>query len=110
VNKPDFRPLYDDCMETGNKHTESNCGLCNDDFFDRDMDLHPEQFRRFRTPKYQLDHHKCPMDLRANGPFGFGCFYDCYLFSNRMPTPEKIKEMVQKIREMVDARIMESGA
>lgn len=111
MSKPDFRPLYDDCTDTGNKHTDSNCGFCNDKFFDRDMDKHPERFRQFRTPKYQLDHHKCPMDMREKSDvsFGFGCFYNCYLFSNRMPSSEKIKEMVKKIRELVDERIKAAG-
>ncbi len=96
VKEPGFKPNCFDSTALGDKYTESNCGLCCDDFTDKETAMWPNQFPERKSLKYRLEHHKCPFDERVESGFGFGmgCFYKCYLFSNRTYDVQLILKMV----------------
>jgi len=99
VNKPDFEVHRFDSTFPGDKYTESNCGLCNDEFCELDMALFPEQFPERKTTKYREQWHKCPFDTRPmTSEFKSGCFYTCYLFDKQYGEHdvELMKEMIEE--------------
>lgn len=86
INQPEFVVYCYDSTVVGNRYTESNCGLCNEEFVTADTAMFPGYFPGRRDMKYRQKHHKCPFDLRGAEPaegFSMGCFYSCYLFKNR---------------------------
>lgn len=103
VNGPNFVVCAVDSTEIGNKYTESNCGMCNDNFTDEDMALFPDQYPSRKTMKYRAENHKCPFDERKIGDFSMGCFYDCYIFNT-----ERGKHKVKNMRKKVESTIQEA--
>jgi hypothetical protein len=95
VFSKEFKPYYYDSTVIGDKYTESNCGLCNDKFYE-DIDMHhfPEQFPERLSPKYRQDTHQCPFDWRDNASFN-GCFHTCYLFK-RVVSVKEMRKLVKK--------------
>ena len=99
-----FKVDCSDCTITGCKSTDSNCGLCNDAYTERDMALFPDQFPERRTMKYRGENHRCPFDVRKEPAilgWGNGCFYECYLFQHLVRRDWDLSLM----REMVDHTI-----
>jgi len=103
VNAPNFEVYRYDSTQVGNKYTESNCGMCNDNFTELDMTLFPDQYPDRKCMKYKKKNHKCPFDMRETTDFSMGCFYHCYLFAKKQGTFE-----TEILSEMVDETIMEA--
>ena len=101
VDQENFRPNYFDSTFTGDKYTESNCGLCNDNFTDKETALFPEAFPNRKSMKYSLAHHKCPFDQRNQPTDSKGCFYYCYLFQNKKHDLKLMRKMVDNLLSAV---------
>jgi len=103
INQPDFEVYCYDSTYPGDKYTESNCGLCNDEFCELDMALFPESFPDRKSKKYKENWHKCPFDMRAmSGEFRSGCFYTCYLFKTRHGQHD-----IELMKQLVDVTYQE---
>lgn len=102
VHQKNFRYSCFDSTLTGFKHTGSNCGFCNDDFTEKETALFPEEFPDRKAMKYRRSNHKCPFDMRTES-YGYGCFYNCYLFYRRFGGQEP---KLSEIRKLVDQTIL----
>lgn len=99
VSEDNFRPYCYDSITLGDKFTESNCGLCNEEFTDRETALFPEQFPERTTMKYRRENHKCPFDTREKPDslgWGIGCFYKCFLFKSKAHSLDVMRAMVER--------------
>jgi len=109
VAQDDFKVGCSDCVATGYKSTDSNCGFCNDEYTDKDTALFPERFPIRKSMKYRRENHRCPFDER-NEPgimgWGYGCFSRCYLFRHLGRCDWNLSSM----REMVARAIIEHTA
>ena len=102
-------PLYiDDCNDIGNKHTESNVGLCNDNLTTKETAMWPEEFPRRTDMKYSKDYHICPFDNRFDAiekgkkkcMFN-GCFYTCSLAKpERRVSRQRIVERLNSLKKL----------
>lgn len=95
VNQPNFKPIWDDSDQIGNKYTESNCGLCNDNFTIKETALFPKDFPQRKDMKYHKQIHKCPFDFRKKVGFN-GCFYTCWFFKRGLRDVNKIRSLVDE--------------
>lgn len=102
-------PLYiDDCNDVGNKHNESNVGLCNDNFTTKETAMWPEQFPQRMDMKYTQHYHICPFDNRFDKleqgkrcNMINGCFYTCSLAKpERRVSRQRIVERLTKLKQM----------
>jgi len=105
VDQEGFKPTCDDCTMVGMKHTETNCGLCNDNFTEKETALFPNEFPERKSMKYSQDNHKCPFDQRINKNYSYGCFYHCCLFQHQRYRSKEVT--IEELREMVDKTIKE---
>lgn len=104
ITQDSFKVSCSDCNVIGAKSTDSNCGFCNDEYVDRDMDLFPNQYPERKTMKYRGKNHRCPFDMREEPRilgWGYGCFSECYLFRHLGKRDWNLTVM----REMVDYAI-----
>lgn len=95
VNKPDFKPTWYDSTTMGDKYTETNCGLCNDNFTTKDTAMFPDQFPQRKDMKYAKSEHKCPFDFRKKVGWN-GCFYTCWFFKRGLTNLTKIRQLVDE--------------
>ena len=98
ISKPGFKPGGCDSTEPGNKYTETNCGLCNDNFTTLKTSLFPEEFKDGRTTmKYTEDHQICPFDTRPRDSDHFsGCQYTCGIFNKKLLKGNKLLDLVNE--------------
>ena len=109
VDQEDFEYSSDDCTIPGMKETTSNCGLCNDDFTEKDTALFPKDFPERKSMKYPSKNHRCPFDMRVRVDslgYSIGCFYHCCLFQNVKHRGNKIS--TEDLRIFVDRTIARS--
>lgn len=107
VDQEGFQYTCFDSTTAGDKYTESNCGLCNNNFTEKDTALFPDQFPERKSMKYRLENHKCPLDMRVKAySFGEGCFYHCCLFQNVRYRKKKIS--IDELREMVNIAVQKA--
>ena len=86
----------------GNKYTETNVGLCNEDLTTVEIAIFPEDFPTRREMKYLQKHHMCPLDARQDVPLGGnGCFHTCRIFKMRKYGKISIEEIKQKYEERI---------
>lgn len=106
VEQEGFQYSCIDSTTIGDKYTRSNCGMCNDNFTEKEMALFPDQFPGRKSMKYRQKHHKCPFDMRVESEhFDTGCFYHCCLFQDERRIGRKPN--IVEIRELVDKTIQE---
>lgn len=82
----------------GDKDTQCTWGLCGnnrDVYSDNNMHL----FKDRCSPKYRLEHHKCPFEDKEHKDQTNGCFYRCKFFQyNYRPS---IKEWLVMYNETI---------
>lgn len=98
--------IYDNTI-VGDKSTNSNIGLCNEEFTTLQTALFPNDYKKYnrKDMKYTLNNHACPFDNRVRNPdnkngsmnLGCGCYYTCCLKNNKYSN-EKLKEYVEDTR------------
>lgn len=83
-----------DCTDIGNKSTDVNVGLCNEEFTTLDTALFPDEYPERLASKYREDHHRCPLDYRAMEQLTLqGCFYTCSYFKRGLKDIPTIKSL-----------------
>lgn len=95
INTPNFKPIWYDCTDIGDKSTQTNCGLCNDNFTTKDMAMFPNEFPERKDMKYPKEYHKCPFDYRKKQSLN-GCFYTCWFFKRHLTDINKIQDLVEQ--------------
>ena len=85
-----------DSTEIGNKYTESNVGLCNDEkLCTKEVALFPKEWPQRKDLKYLGNEQLCPLDSKVKYN-GQGCFYKCLIFQKGFKDIKKIKRLYEK--------------
>lgn len=82
-----------DSTTIGDKYTETNVGLCNEELTTEETAMWPDEFPARKSMKYLRNHHHCPLDWREVSEDNFnGCFYTCRVFHSGLRDVEKMKQ------------------
>lgn len=106
----------DDCTIIGMKHTIVNVGLCAKGFTTRDTAMWPEDFDKIgktkypypqqTSMKYREEKHRCPLDKRKIGNFGWGCFYSCRAFQDKNLILNEVKRLYDETIDNFEKKLL----
>lgn len=84
-----------DSTDFGDKYTETNVGLCNEEqLCTKETALFPDEYPQRKSMKYLDTHQKCPLDDRGPGSSDMnGCFYTCKFFQKGLRHLKPIIEL-----------------